>query len=67
LKTLFHSFGETLRMLSRQKFWILSIIQSVGPKELYFFGPYAKRYVDEMEDVAPKVRPLYVNDQPTLF
>jgi hypothetical protein len=44
-----------------------SIIQTVAPKELYFFGPYAKRYVDEMDDAAPKVRPLYVNDQPTLF
>ena len=44
-----------------------AIIQLVGPKELYFFGPYAKRYVHEMRDAAPKVRPLYVNDQPTLF
>jgi Cft2 family RNA processing exonuclease len=44
-----------------------AIIQLVAPKELYFFGPYAKRYVQEMRDAAPKVRPLYVNDQPTLF
>ena len=44
-----------------------SIIQLVAPKELYFFGPYAKRYVAEMKDMASKVRPLYVNDQPTLF
>jgi hypothetical protein len=44
-----------------------AIIQMVAPKELYFFGPYAKRYVSEMEDMASKVRPLYVNDQPTLF
>jgi putative mRNA 3-end processing factor len=44
-----------------------AIIQMVGPKELYFFGPYAKRYVHEMKDMAAKVRPLYVNDQPTLF
>lgn len=44
-----------------------AIIQLVAPKELYFFGPYAKRYVQEMKDAAPKVRPLYVNDQPTLF
>ncbi len=44
-----------------------AIIQMVAPKELYFFGPYAKRYVQEMKDMAAKVRPLYVNDQPTLF
>lgn len=44
-----------------------AIIQMVSPKELYFFGPYAKRYVQEMKDMAAKVRPLYVNDQPTLF
>jgi hypothetical protein len=44
-----------------------AIIQLVGPKELYFFGPYAKRYVEELSDVAPKVRALFVNDQPTLF
>lgn len=44
-----------------------AIIQLVAPKELYFFGPYAKRYVDEMAGVCPKIKPLYVNDQPTLF
>jgi hypothetical protein len=44
-----------------------AIIQLVAPKELYFFGPYAKRYVNDLKDAAPKVRALYVNDQPTLF
>jgi hypothetical protein len=44
-----------------------AIIQLVAPKELYFFGPYAKRYVQDLKDAAPKVRALYVNDQPTLF
>jgi hypothetical protein len=44
-----------------------AIIQLVMPKELFFFGPYAKRYVDEMSNLCPKVRPLYVNDQPTLI
>jgi hypothetical protein len=44
-----------------------AIIQLVAPKELYFFGPYAKRYVQEMKDAATRVRPLYVDDQPTLF
>jgi hypothetical protein len=44
-----------------------AIIQMVGPRDLYFFGPYAKRYVAEMKEMAAKVHPLYVNDQPTLF
>jgi hypothetical protein len=44
-----------------------AIIQLVAPKELYFFGPYAKRYVDEMAGICPKIKPLFVNDQPTLF
>jgi len=44
-----------------------AIIQLVAPKELYFFGPYAKRYVEEMEGICPRIKPLYVNDQPTLF
>lgn len=44
-----------------------AIIQLVAPKELYFFGPYAKRYVEEMEGICPKIKPLYVNDHPTLF
>ena len=44
-----------------------AIIQLVAPKELYFFGPYAKRYVDEMKGICPKIKPLFVNDQPTLF
>jgi Cft2 family RNA processing exonuclease len=44
-----------------------AIIQLVAPKELFFFGPYAKRYVDEMAGICPKIKPLFVNDQPTLF
>jgi Cft2 family RNA processing exonuclease len=44
-----------------------AIIQLVAPKELYFFGPYTKRYVEEMKGICPKIKPLYVNDQPTLF
>lgn len=43
------------------------IIAAVNPKELFFFGPYAKRYVDELKGVAPKIKPLFPNDQPTLF
>jgi hypothetical protein len=43
------------------------VISAVAPKELYFTGPYAKRYVEEMKSLCPKVRPLFQNDQPTLF
>ena len=43
------------------------IIAAVNPKELFFFGPYAKRYVDELKGAAPKIKPLFPNDQPTLF
>ena len=43
------------------------VIAAVAPKELYFTGPYAKRYVEEMKTLCPKVRPLFQNDQPTLF
>lgn len=43
------------------------VIAAVGPKELYFTGPYAKRYVEEMKSLCPKVKPLFQNDQPTLF
>jgi putative mRNA 3-end processing factor len=46
---------------------IREIIAAVNPRELYVFGPYAKRYVDELSDVCSVVRPLFPNDQPTLF
>lgn len=44
-----------------------AIVSLVNPKELYFFGPYAKRYCEEFEGLAPKLKPLFANDQPTLF
>lgn len=43
------------------------IIQAVSPKEVFFFGPYAKRYVEEFKHSHPNIRPLYENGQPTLF
>lgn len=43
------------------------IITAVSPKELFFFGPYAKRYVDELGSTVSVVKPLFANDQPTLF
>jgi putative mRNA 3-end processing factor len=46
---------------------IKEIVQAVNPKELYIFGPYAKRYVEELEGVCPVIKPLFINDQPTLF
>jgi len=43
------------------------VISAVAPKELYFFGPYAKRYVEEMKGSVPKIKPLFPFDQPALF
>ena len=43
------------------------IVAAVAPKELYIFGPYAKRYVAELAGSCPVIKPLFVNDQPTLF
>ena len=44
-----------------------AVISLVSPKELYFIGPYAKKYCEDFQNAAQKVQPLYVNDQPTLF
>lgn len=43
------------------------VIAAVAPKEVYFFGPYAKRFSEELKNTCKTVRPLYSNDQPTLF
>lgn len=43
------------------------IITAVAPKEVYVFGPYAKRYTEELKNCGARVRPLYPYDQPTLF
>lgn len=43
------------------------IISAVAPKELYIFGPYAKRYVAEWAGLCPSIKPVFPNDQPTLF
>ncbi len=43
------------------------VIAAVAPKEVYIFGPYAKRYCEELKNVCNRVEPLYPNDQPTLF
>ncbi len=43
------------------------IITTVNPKEVYFFGPYAKRYSEELKGVCSSVKPLFCNDQPTLL
>lgn len=46
---------------------VKEVVSLVAPKELYIFGPYAKRYVEGLQGAAPIIRPLFVNDQPTLF
>lgn len=43
------------------------IIAAVAPKEIYVFGPYAKRYEDELRSSFPKIKALFANSQPTLF
>ena len=43
------------------------LIAAVSPKELYILGPYAKRYVQELDGICPVIKPLFVNDQPTLL
>ena len=43
------------------------VIAAVAPREVFIFGPYAKRYCDELKTTCSKVEPLFPNDQPTLF
>ena len=43
------------------------VIAAVQPKELFIFGPYAKRYVEEFKSSCGRVNPLFENEQPTLF
>jgi putative mRNA 3-end processing factor len=43
------------------------VISAVSPKEVFVFGPYAKSYAHELKNSCKSVKPLYSNDQPTLF
>ncbi len=43
------------------------VIQTVSPKEVFIFGPYAKSYVDELRTEGIVVKPLYRDNQPSLF
>lgn len=43
------------------------VIHQVNPETVYFFGPYAKRYVEALSGFGPKVLPLYPNGQTALF
>jgi len=43
------------------------VVAATDPKELFIFGPYTKRYVEEFKGLCARVRPLYPNNQPTLF
>ncbi len=44
-----------------------SVIQAVKPREVYFTGPYAKQYADELRSSKYIVRSLYPSHLPTLF
>ena len=46
---------------------VREIIQAVSPKDVYVFGPYAKQYCQELKSISPKVHPLFVYGQPSLF
>lgn len=47
---------------------IKEVVSLVAPRELYIFGAYAKRYVEVLSDHSTMaIKPLFVNDQPTLF
>lgn len=43
------------------------IISQVKPKELLFFGPYAKKYAEYFKGSCSQVKAIFQNDQPTLF
>lgn len=43
------------------------VAAAVKPEVLYFFGTYAKSFAEEFANCAPVVKPLFMNDQPTLF
>ncbi len=63
-KDIAHNFK--LNMASDGK-ELKEVIQSVDPKELCIFGPFAKKYAEEFKSICPKVEPLYLNNQPTLL
>ncbi len=46
---------------------IREIINAVGPKEVLIFGPYAKRYCEDLKNCHPSVRPLFSNAAPPIF
>ena len=43
------------------------VVIAVKPKQLYLYGPYAKRYIKLLDGLCPIIKPLYENQQPTLF
>ena len=43
------------------------VMGHVSPSQVYVFGPYTKRYVQELKNDAYLVSPLYPNGQPTLL
>lgn len=43
------------------------VIQQVAPKELFFFGHYAKQYAEYFASTSLPIKTLFPNDQPPLF
>lgn len=46
---------------------IREIINAVSPKEVLFFGPYAKRYCEDLKHCNADVKPLYEESAPPIF
>jgi hypothetical protein len=59
--------GEYLLSLCSPAQELGQVIQQVGPKELYFFGHYAKQYADYFAALPIPIKTLFPNDQPPLF
>jgi hypothetical protein len=59
--------GEYVLTLCSPAPELSTVIQQVAPKELYFFGHYAKQYADYFAHLPLTIKTLYPNDQPPLF
>jgi hypothetical protein len=46
---------------------LAQVIQQVNPKELYFYGHFAKQYADHFSHLGLPIKTLFPNDQPPLF
>jgi Cft2 family RNA processing exonuclease len=59
--------GEYLLALSSSAPELAQVIQHVAPKEVYFYGHYAKQYAEYFANLGLPIKTLFPNDQPPLF